>query len=191
MPNKNVESAIAKGTGQLEGVSFEEVTFEGYAPGGVAVLVESMTDNRNRTVAEVRHVFTKVGGNLGAANSVNWMFKSKGMIRVPKERADEETLMEIVLEAGAEDLVLDGDAFEITTEPSAFENVRAALDKVGIKPESAELSKIPENAVSVDGETAAKVLRLVEALDELDDTQRVYSNFDVGDADLKALGEGK
>jgi YebC/PmpR family DNA-binding regulatory protein len=188
MPNKNIENAIAKGTGQLEGVAFEEVTFEGYGPGGVAVLVESMTDNRNRTVAEVRHVFTKAGGNLGATNSVNWMFKAKGVIRVEKGRTEEETLMEVVLEAGAEDMVLDGDAFEITTEPSTFEEVRAALDKVGIKPESAELTKIPENTVKVDGETARKLLKLVEGLDELDDTQRVFSNFDVGDEDLEALG---
>jgi YebC/PmpR family DNA-binding regulatory protein len=191
MPNKNIENAIAKGTGQLEGVSFEEVLLEGYGPGGVAIMVEAMSDNRNRTIAEVRHAFTKAGGNLGAGNSVNWMFKSKGIIRVAKNAADEDTLMELVLEAGAEDMELDGDAHEITCEPGAFENVRAALEKTGIKLESAEITKIPENTVKVEGETAAKVLKLLEALDELDDTQRVVSNFEMSEADMEAFSRGK
>ncbi|MBD3391659.1 MAG: YebC/PmpR family DNA-binding transcriptional regulator [Chitinivibrionales bacterium] len=190
MPNKNIDNAIAKGTGQIAGVTYEEAMLEGYGPGGVAVLVELTTDNRNRTVAEVRHVFTKAGGNLGAGNSVAWMFASKGIIRVPKENADEESLMEIALEAGADDMVLDGDTFEISTEPPAFESVREALEKAGVKPESAELTKIPENTVKVEGETAARVLKMLEMLDELDDTQRVYSNFEMSDADMQAYGNG-
>jgi len=191
MPNKNIENAIAKGTGQLEGVAYEEATLEGYAPGGVAILVELMTDNRNRAVAEVRHVFTKAGGNLGAANSVNWMFKSKGILRVPKAAADEEKLMELALEAGADDMTQQGDCFEITTEPGAFENVRGALEKAGIKPESAEIAKVAENAVKVEGENAMKVLRLLDALDELDDVQKVFSNADFDDAAVEAFSKDK
>ena len=181
MPNKNVESAILKGTGQLEGVNYEEVTFEGYGPGGIAVIIECMTDNRNRTVAEVRHVLSKHGGNIGQTNSVAWMFKSKGIIRVPKGSMDEDTLMEIVLEAGADDMVLDGGEFEITTSPETFEDVRAALEKAAVSTVSAELSKIPENSVTVDADNAPKVLKLMDALDDLDDTQHVYSNFDISD----------
>ncbi len=186
MPNKNIENAIAKGTGQLEGVAYEEITFEGYGPCGVAMLVESMTDNRNRTVAEVRHALTKAGGNLGATNSVNWMFSSKGIIRVEKGVVDEEKLMEIALEAGADDMTVDEDGFEIQTEPSAFEDVRLAIEKAGIAMESAEVNKIPENTVKVSGEDAFKVLRLMETLDELDDTQNVYANFDISDEDVTA-----
>jgi|WetSurMetagenome_2_1015567.scaffolds.fasta_scaffold00060_7 YebC/PmpR family DNA-binding regulatory protein len=181
MPNKNVENAIAKGTGTLEGVSFEEFVLEGYAPGGVAVLVECMSDNRNRTISEVRHAMTKGGGNLAAANSVSYMFKAKGLIRVDKNAKDEDTLMEVALNAGADDMALDGDEFEITTTPEAFENVRGALEKVGIAAASAELSKIPENYVNLDGDAALKVLRLIDELDELDDAQHVYHNLDVSD----------
>lgn len=185
MPNKNVESAILKGTGQLEGVNYEEITFEGYGPGGIAVIIECMTDNRNRTVAEVRHVLSKHGGNLGQTNSVAWMFKSKGILRVPKGSLDEDTLMEIVLEAGADDMILDGGEFEITTSPETFEDVRSALEKASIPTVSAELSKIPENSVKVDADNATKVLKLMDALDDLDDTQHVYSNFDISDEDME------
>ncbi|MFP4416798.1 MAG: YebC/PmpR family DNA-binding transcriptional regulator [Chitinivibrionales bacterium] len=186
MPNKNIESAIAKGTGQLEGVTYEEITFEGYGPCGVAMMVESMTDNRNRTVAEVRHAFTKAGGNLGATNSVNWMFKSQGVIRVEKGAAEEEKLMEIALEAGADDMTVDDDGYEIQTAPAAFEDVRTAIENAGIAMESAEVSKIPENTIKVSGDDAFKVLRLMEALDELDDTQNVFANFDISDEDVVA-----
>jgi YebC/PmpR family DNA-binding regulatory protein len=182
MPNKNVDTAILKGTGQLEGVNYEEVTWEGYAPGGVAILVDTMTDNRNRTVAEVRHTLTKHGGNLGNTNSVNWMFKSKGIILVPKGAKDEDSLMEVVLEAGADDLTLDGDEYEITTSIEAFENVRSALEKIGVTPTSAELSKVAENMMDVDDDTTVKVLRLIDALDELDDTQNVYHNCTISDS---------
>jgi YebC/PmpR family DNA-binding regulatory protein len=185
MPNKNVENAIAKGTGTLEGASYEEFVLEGYAPGGVAVLVECMSDNRNRTISEVRHAMTKGGGNLAAVNSVAWMFRPKGLIRVDKKAKDEDTLMEVVLNAGADDLALDGEEFEITTSSEAFENVRAALEKAGVTPVSAELSKVPENYTKLDGDSAVKVLRLIDELDELDDAQHVYSNLDVSEEVLE------
>ena len=185
MPNKNMETAIQKGTGQLEGVTYEEVTFEGYGPGGIAVMIECLTDNRNRTVAEVRHVLTKHGGNLGQSNSVAWMFKSKGIIRIQKESMAEDQLLEVALEAGAEDMQLDGEEFEITTTPETFEEVRTALEKVNIQPISAELSKVAENTVKVEGENAGKVMRLIEALDDCDDTQHVFANFDISNEDME------
>jgi YebC/PmpR family DNA-binding regulatory protein len=188
MPNKNIESAILKGTGQLEGVSYEEITFEGYGPGGIAVMIDCLSDNRNRTVAEVRHALTKHGGNLGQANSVAWMFKLKGIIRVPKGAMSEEALMEVVLEAGAEDMKLDGDEYEVATAPEAFEDVRTALEKVNVQPASAEVTKLPENPVKVEGENVAKVIRLMEVLDDLDDTQHVYANFDISDEDMEKFG---
>ena len=188
MPGKNIDNAIAKGTGTLEGANYEEMTLEGFAPGGVAVLVECMSDNRNRTVSEVRHAMTKGGGNLGAANSVSWMFKSKGIIRVAKAAMEEESLMEAMLEAGAEDMSVDGDEYEITAAVESFEDVRAALEKIGITPVSSELSKVSENTVKLEGESAFKVLRLLDELDELDDTQHVYSNLDISDEDAEKYG---
>jgi YebC/PmpR family DNA-binding regulatory protein len=184
MPNKNVESAVLKGTGQLEGVTYEEVTFEGYGPGGIAVMIECMTDNRNRTVAEVRHALSKHGGNLGQSNSVAWMFKSKGIIRIA-----EDALMEVVVEAGAEDMSLDGEEFEVTTAMDTFEDVRTALEKVGIQTVSAELTKVGDNPVKVEGENVGKVIRLMEALDDLDDTQHVYANYDISDEDMDKFAE--
>ena len=189
MPGKNVENAIMKGTGQLEGVSYEEVSFEGYGPGGVALLIECMTDNRNRTVAEVRHVLTKHGGNLGQTNSTARMFKSKGIIMVPKAAMSEDALMELVLEAGAEDMTLEGDEYEITTGFESFEAVRHALEKAKVTPLSAEISKIAEIPMPLEGENASKVIKLMEALDELDDTQHVYSNFDISDEQMAKLGK--
>ena len=178
-----------KGTSRLEGVSYEEITFEGYGPGGIAVLIECMTDNRNRTVSEVRHVLTKHGGNLGQTNSVSWMFKNKGLIRVAGDAMAEDQLMEVVLEAGAEDISLDGDEYEIVTTPETYEAVKEALEKINIIPASAELTKIPENTVKVEGENVSKVLKLMDALDDLDDTQHVYANFDISDADMEKLQE--
>jgi YebC/PmpR family DNA-binding regulatory protein len=189
MPNKNVESAILKGTGQLEGVTYEEVTFEGYGPGGIAVMIDCMTDNRNRTVAEVRHALSKHGGNLGQSNSVAWMFKSKGSIRIAKDAMAEDSLMEVVLEAGADDMSLDGEEFEVTTATETFEDVRAALEKVGVEPVSAELTKVADNPVKVEGENVGKVIRLMEALDDLDDTQHVYANYDISDEDMDKFAE--
>jgi YebC/PmpR family DNA-binding regulatory protein len=188
MPGKNIDNAIAKGTGALEGVNYEEMTLEGFAPGGIAVLVECMSDNRNRTVSEVRHAMTKGGGNLGAANSVARIFKPKGIILIAKTAKDEDALMEIVLEAGADDMVVDGDEYEVSTSMESFENVRAALEKAGITPTSAELSKVPETTTRLEGESAFKVLRLLDELDELDDVQHVYSNLDVSDEDAEKYG---
>ncbi len=185
MPNKNVENAIAKGTGQIDGVTYEEVNFETYGAGGVAIVIESVTDNRNRTVAEVRHAITKAGGNLGAPNSVMWMFHAKGVFTVAKDAVEEEKLMEIVLDAGAEDMTDEGEVFEITTPPESFEAVRAALEKEGITTASADLTKIPENTVKVEGGNVSKVLRLMNILDDLDDTQNVYGNFDISDEDMQ------
>jgi len=148
-----------------------------------------MTDNRNRTVAEVRHALTKHGGNLGQANSVAWMFKSKGIIRVAKDKMAEDALMELALEAGAEDMQLDGDEYEITTTPDLFEEVRTALDKIGVTPVSAEVTKVPENPVKVEGENISKIMRLMDALDDLDDTQQVYANFDISEEEMEKLGE--
>jgi YebC/PmpR family DNA-binding regulatory protein len=189
MPGKNVESAILKGTGQLEGVSYEEITFEGYGPGGIAVMIECMTDNRNRTVSEVRHALTKHGGNLGQTNSVARMFKSKGIIEVAKEAMAEDALMEVALEAGAEDMQVYKETYEISTTPESFEDVRAALEKVNIQPVSAEITKVAETPVRVDGENVSKVMRLMEALDELDDTQHVYANYDISDEDMEKYSE--
>ena len=187
VPNKNIENGIAKGTGQVEGVTYEEATFEGYGPGGVAVVIECLTDNRNRTVSEVRHALSKAGGNLGATNSVRWMFHSKGIIVISKDSVDEEKLLELALDAGADDINDEGDVFEVITSPEAFETVKAAIEKEGITPVSTELTKVPENTVKVEGERTAKVLNLINAIDELDDTQNVYSNFDISDEDMKAF----
>ncbi len=187
MPNKNIDNAIAKGTGQLEGTTYEEITFEAYAPGGVAIVIESLTDNRNRTIAEVKHAISKAGGNLGSPNSVKWMFHEKGVFVVDKSAADEETLMDVALEAGAEDIVEEEEVFEISTPPDAYESVREALEKGSITTVSAELSKVPENSVKVTGDDVAKVLRLMNTLDDLDDTQKVYGNFDISDEDLQAF----
>jgi YebC/PmpR family DNA-binding regulatory protein len=189
MPNKNVESAIQKGAGTLEGVNYEEIVFEGYGPGGVAVMIECMTDNRNRTVSEVRHALTKYGGNLGQTNSVARMFKLIGMIRVSKDAMAEDQLMEVVLEAGADDMKLDGDEFEILTPTDTFENVKSAIEKFNITPVSAELTKIPETTVPVQGDSASRIMKMMDALDDLDDTQHVYANFDISDEEMENLSK--
>lgn len=189
MPNKNIDNAIAKGTGQLEGASYEEVIFEAFAPGGVAIMVECMTDNRNRTVAEIRHVITRFGGNLGSVNSVSRLFHTKGIIAVGKEGVSEDALMEVVLDSGADDMKDEGNVFEIITSPDTFAKVKAALEARKIHMESAEVTKVPETTVPVTGESAHKVLKLINALDELDDTQNVFSNFDINEEDLKTFAE--
>lgn len=189
MPMKNVDNAIAKGSGQLEGVIYEEFTLEGYGPGGVALIVEAMTDNRNRTVAEIRHAITKSGGNLGASNSVAWMFKSKGIIRVPKTEKDEDSIMEIVLEAGADDMSSDTEEYVVTTPYDKYDAVKQALISTGIKPSSSELTKIPETTVKVEGDIASRNLKLMDTLDELDDTQHVYANFDISDTEMEKLAQ--
>jgi len=179
MPGKNIDTAIQKGTGQLEGVSYEEITFEGYGPNGVPILIEVMTDNRNRIVAEVRHLLTKYGGNLGQTNSVAYLFKAKGMITVAKEAIDEDALMELVLEAGADDFSSEGEEYEISTSVDAFDTVREALVGANLEPASAEITKVVDNPVMLAEDSAAKVMKIVDALDELDDAQHVYAGFDI------------
>ncbi len=179
MPADNIKRAIMKGTGELPGVSYEDVTYEGYGPGGVAVIIESVTDNKNRTVSEIRHLLERNGGKFGATGSVAWMFHKKGTIRTPKGAMTEDDMLAIVLDAGADDLRIDGDSFEITTSPEAFEAVKKAIEDKHIAVEEAEIHKVPENTVRVEGPDAEKVLKLMEALEEHDDTQHVYANFDI------------
>ncbi len=179
MPADNIKRAIQRGTGELEGISYEEITFEGYGPGGVAVIVEVMTDNRNRAVSEIRHAFSKNNGNLGETGSVNYLFAKKGLIVVPKAAADEDKLTEIVLEAGAEDLSEEGDHWEITSSPKDFEGVRDAIKSAGITPEVAEVTMIASTYQKLEGAPANAMVRLLEILEDLDDTQNVYSNFDM------------
>jgi len=186
MPADNIKRAIQRGTGELPGVTYEEFNLEGYGPGGVAVLLDLSTDNRNRTVSEIRHAFSKYGGNLGEAGSVAWMFHKKGDIVVPKPAAKEDDLMNIVLEAGGEDLKDDGESWEIITDPHAFDAVLEALKKANITPTASEIAMIPQNYIKLAGSQATTMIRLVEAMEEIDDVQHVWSNFDV---DLKQLEE--
>jgi YebC/PmpR family DNA-binding regulatory protein len=186
MPADNIKRAIQRGTGELPGATYEEFNLEGYGPGGVAVLLDLSTDNRNRTVSEIRHVFGKNGGNLGEVGSVAWMFHKKGDIVVPKSAAKEDDLMNIVLESGGEDLKDDGESWEIITDPHAYEPVVAALKKARIAPTSSEIGMVPQNYIKLEGQQATTMIRLVEALEEHDDVQHVWSNFDV---DLKQLEE--
>ncbi len=191
MPAKNIDNAIKKGTGELPGVVYEDVTYEGYGPGGVAVFVEAVTDNRNRTVAEMRHLFSKHGGNLGENGSVSWIFERKGLIRVPKDQYTEDDLLEIVLEAGAEDMQVGDDVYEIYTGFEDFNSVRNVLEEKGIVMESAELTRIPQNTIKIEGKTAEQMLRLMDALDDHDDVQNVYANFDIEDAEMERLASGE
>lgn len=185
MPNDTIDRAIKRGTGELEGVNYEEITYEGYGPNGVAILIETMTDNRNRTVAELRHLFSKNGGNLGESGSVAWMFDRKGYIVVDKAAKSEEELFEIAIEAGAEDLKDEEDMFEIFTDPDNFEAVSDAVKNAGIEPQVAEISMIPQNYIHLESAEAKTMLKLYEAIDDQDDVQKVYANFDIDDKDLE------
>lgn len=185
MPNDTIDRAIKRGTGELEGVNYEEITYEGYGPNGVAVMIETMTDNRNRTVAELRHLFSKNGGNLGESGSVAWMFDKKGYIVVDKEAKSEEELFEIAIEAGADDLQSDGDTFEILTAPESFEAVSEAVKNAGIEPQVAEVSMIPQNYIHLEGADAKQMLKLYEAIDDHDDVQKVYANFDIDESEME------
>jgi YebC/PmpR family DNA-binding regulatory protein len=185
MPGDNIKKAIQRGTGELPGVSYEEITFEGYGPGGVAVLVEVSTDNRNRTVSEIRHAFGKNGGNMGEAGSVAWMFKKKGDIVIPKAQATEEKLMDLVLESGAEDLKDDGDYWEILCDPASYESVLEAVKAAGVTPENSEIGMIPDNYIKLTGHQAGTMIRLMEALEDQDDVQHVYSNFDIDQKEME------
>jgi len=184
MPKDNIEKAIKKGTGELPGVSYEEVTYEGYGPGGVAVYVQAVTDNRNRTLPEVRHLFSKYGGNLGESNCVGWMFEKKGYIVVPKGHGSEEDLLEIVLEAGGDDVRDDGENWEVLAPPDSLEVVREALAGRGLPVSTAEISMVPKNTVKLEGKKAQQLMAMMEALEDHDDVQNVWANFDIDDAEI-------
>jgi YebC/PmpR family DNA-binding regulatory protein len=186
MPSDNIKKAIMRGTGELEGGQIDEVMFEGYGPGGAAVLVNVATDNRNRTVSEIRHCFSKNGGNLGEQGSVAWMFERKSQILIEKEAAEEDTLMNLVLESGAEDLKDDGDSWEILSAPDMHEAVVAALAAAKIPTVQAEVAMVPKNLLKLEGKNAAAMIRLNDALEDNDDVQSVYSNFDVDEEDMEA-----
>ena len=184
MPKDNIEKAIKKGTGELPGVSYEEVSYEGYGPGGVAVYVQALTDNRNRTLPEIRHLFTKYGGNLGESNCVAWMFEKKGYIVLSKDKASEETLLEVVLEAGGDDVRDDGDNWEVLTPPDRVHAVKEVLAARGIQAASAEVSMVPRNTVRLEGKKAQQLLAMMEALEEHEDIQNVWANFDIDEAEI-------
>ncbi len=188
MPKDNIERAIKKGTGELEGVNYEEITYEGYGPGGVAVLVECMTDNRNRTVGEVRFFFSKSGGNLGETGCVNWMFSKKGLLLIEKSAIDEDKLMELAIEAGADDVVEEDNLFQVLTAPENFPAVREALEAAGISFVEASISMVPQNVVEVtDEKTARSLMKLLDNLEDNDDVQKVHANFDIPEAILEAV----
>ncbi len=184
MPNENIDRAVKKGTGELEGSVYEELTYEGYGPGGAAIFIEATTDNPNRTVAEIRHAFSRNGGNLGATNSVAWMFDRKGQIYLDAGRSDEDATLEAALETGAEDFAREGDQYVVTTAPAAFHMVQDALRARSLAVDSAELTMVPKNTVKVEGADAERILKLMEVLEELDDVSRVSSNFDIDAAQL-------
>jgi len=179
MPKENIERAVKKGTGELEGVEYQEITYEGYGPGGVAILIFAMTDNPNRTVAEVRHRLSRGGGNLGAANSVSWMFERKGQLYLDASKYPEDDALEAALDAGAEDFKAEGDDYEITTDPAEMQPVRTALEEKGYEIREAEIAHVPKNLVSVGGQTAETLVKLLEELEDLDDVQKVAANCDI------------
>jgi YebC/PmpR family DNA-binding regulatory protein len=185
MPADNIKRAIMRGTGELPGVSYDDVNYEGYGPGGAAIIIHALTDNKNRTVAEVRHILSKNGGNLGEAGCVGWMFERKGYFVVEKAAAEEEKLLDISLSAGADDLREDGDNFEILSAPEAFDAIKSALEAAGVPLSGAEISMIPQNYVKLEGKNAQTMLKLMEALEDQEDVQNVWANFDVDDAELQ------
>jgi YebC/PmpR family DNA-binding regulatory protein len=186
MPADNIKKAIQRGTGELPGVTYEEITYEGYGPGGAALIIETMTDNKNRTVGEIRHTLEKFGGNLASSNSVAWMFSKKGYIVVDKKAVDEEKLLSAALDAGADDMADDGDTWEITSDPSAFEAVRDAVKGLGIEPATAQVAMIPQNYVKLEGSEASRMIKLMDALEDHDDAQHVWSNFDISEKEIEA-----
>ncbi len=189
MPSDNIERAIKKGTGELPGVVYEEITYEAYGPGGVAMIIEVVTDNKNRSAAEVRHTLDKHGGKLGAQGSVTWMFEKWGIIEVKDNNVNEEELFEKSLDAGAEDMYKEGDVYIIKTEASSLDTVKTALENAGFEITKAEITKIPQNTTSLTGNDAEKMLKLMNALDELDDVQNVYANFDISDEEMDRIVE--
>ncbi|MFQ5740344.1 MAG: YebC/PmpR family DNA-binding transcriptional regulator [Acidobacteriota bacterium] len=189
MPQENIKRAIMKGTGELPGQSYEGVSYEGFGPGGVAVFVEALTDNKNRTVADIRHLFSKHGGNLGETGSVQWMFERKGYIEVGKADVSEEQLLEIALEAGAEDLKSSGESYEVYTPFEKFEEVRQAMESARIPLQTAEITMIPTTAVALRGKPAERMLHLMEALEDHEDVQHSYANFDIDEAEMEAFAD--
>jgi YebC/PmpR family DNA-binding regulatory protein len=187
MPADNIKRAVMRGTGELEGSTLEEVRFEGYGPGGAAMLVDCVTDNRNRTVSEIRHLLAKHGGNLGEVGSVGWMFERKSQILIDQEKATEDQLMNIALDAGADDVRTDGVNWEILSDPNAHEQVLEAVNKAGLEIVSAQIAMVPKNLVKLEGKNAAAMLRLSEAIDEHDDVQNVYSNYDIDEDEMEAM----
>lgn len=181
MPKDNWERAIKKGTGELEGVNYEEANYEGYGPGGAAILVDALTDNKNRAVSEIRHAMTKHGGNMGESGCVSYMFDKKGYLVVEKSVVDEDTLMEVALEAGAEDVREDGSNFEVITAPEDYEAVKEAIDAASIATLAAEVTMLPQTMAPLDGDTALKMIKLIDALEDCDDVQKVYTNADIPD----------
>lgn len=186
MPADNIKKAIQRGTGELPGVTYEEITYEGYGPGGAALIIETLTDNKNRTVGELRHTLEKYSGNLGSSNSVAWMFDKKGYIVIEKAAADEEKLLNTALEAGADDVRDDGDNWEVLSDPSSFETVRDAVKGLGIEPASAQVAMLPQNYVKLEGKVASQMIRLMDLLDEHDDVKQVWSNFDIEEKEIEA-----
>ncbi len=186
MPADNIKRAIQRGTGELPGVSYEEITYEGYGPGGAAVIVETLTDNKNRTVGEIRHTLAKFGGNLAAENSVAWMFDKKGYIVVDKAKASEDTLMAAAIDAGADDMRDDGEAWEVVSAPDAFQKVLEAVKALGVEPDAAEIAFLPQNYVKLEGKPAQQMIRLMEALEENEDSKKVWSNADIEEKEIEA-----
>ena len=189
MPSDNIKKAVQRGTGELDGVNYEEFSYEGYGPGGVAILADAMTDNKNRTVSEVRHVFEKYNGNLGQQGCVSWMFTRKGVILVPQSVIGEDELMEIVIENGAEDMVKEGSMYEITTATEDFDKVHEALKAKKLPIESAEISKVPSTYIKLEGKHAEQMLKLYDKLEELDDIQNVWANFDISDEEIEKFNK--
>jgi YebC/PmpR family DNA-binding regulatory protein len=186
MPADNIKRAIQRGTGELPGVSYEEINYEGYGPGGAALIVETLTDNKNRTVGEIRHVLSKHGGNLAAENSVAWMFDKKGYVVVEKTKADEEALMAAAIDAGADDMRDDGDSWEIVSAPEAFQKVLEAVKGLGVEPGAAEIAFLPQNYVKLEGKQAQQMIKLMEALEEHEDSKKVWSNADIEEKEIEA-----
>jgi YebC/PmpR family DNA-binding regulatory protein len=189
MPSTNVENAIKKGTGGIEGVTYESFTFDAYAPGGVAIFIEGLTDNKNRTTAEVRNILTRKNGALASPGSTAFLFNKKGLIEIETKAIAEDALMDIILEAGAEDMTTQGDVYEVTTDPLSLEAVRKAIESKKVPMKSAEVTMIPTTTKQVSGHEAKNVLALIEALEDYEDVQNVYANFDISDEDMAALGE--
>ena len=187
MPKDNIDRAIKKGTGELEGVTYEEISYEGYGPAGVAMLVQVLTDNKNRTVADVRHIFSKHNGNLGETGCVSWMFENKGLILVDKAGVEEDKLLEVALDAGALDVKDNGKEFEVTVSPAGFDEVKKKIEGAGFKPNYAEVTMVPQTTIRLVGKEAEQMLKLMEGLEDSDDVQKVFANFDIADEEMERL----